>query len=64
MTREAIRFYFSFRSPDAWLASEPLDEDLGDLWVPRRSVTPATPARGNADRVSTQHCPRLRRRYS
>jgi 2-hydroxychromene-2-carboxylate isomerase len=30
----AIRFYFSFRSPDAWLAAERLDDELGDLAVP------------------------------
>ena len=30
----AIRFYFSFRSPYAWLAAEQLDAQLGDLDVP------------------------------
>ena len=30
----SIRFYFSFRSPYAWLASERLDAELGDLGVP------------------------------
>jgi len=30
----AIRFYFSFRSPYAWLAAERLDEELGGLGVP------------------------------
>jgi len=34
MTPEPIRFYFSFRSPYAWLASERLEEELGDLGVP------------------------------
>jgi 2-hydroxychromene-2-carboxylate isomerase len=29
----AIRFYFSFRSPYAWLAAERLDAELGDLGV-------------------------------
>ena len=29
----AIRFYFSFRSPYAWLATERLEEELGDLGV-------------------------------
>lgn len=29
-----IRFYFSFRSPYAWLAAERLDAELGDLGVP------------------------------
>lgn len=31
---DTIRFYFSFRSPYAWLAAERLDHDLGDLNVP------------------------------
>jgi len=30
----AIRFYFSFRSPYAWLAAERLEAELGDLDVP------------------------------
>ena len=30
----AIRFYFSFRSPYAWLAAEKLDAELGGLGVP------------------------------
>jgi len=30
----AIRFYFSFRSPYAWLAAEKLEAELGDLGVP------------------------------
>jgi 2-hydroxychromene-2-carboxylate isomerase len=30
----AIRFYFSFRSPYAWLAAERLDAELGGLGVP------------------------------
>jgi 2-hydroxychromene-2-carboxylate isomerase len=29
-----IRFYFSFRSPYAWLAAERLESELGDLGVP------------------------------
>ncbi|MGI9430562.1 MAG: 2-hydroxychromene-2-carboxylate isomerase [Myxococcota bacterium] len=31
---DTIRFYFSFRSPYAWLASERLEAELGDLGVP------------------------------
>ncbi len=31
---QSIRFYFSFRSPYAWLAAERLDSELGDLGVP------------------------------
>jgi len=31
---QAIRFYFSFRSPYAWLATERFESDLGDLGVP------------------------------
>lgn len=32
--RRAIRFYFSFRSPYAWLAAERLESELGGLGVP------------------------------
>jgi 2-hydroxychromene-2-carboxylate isomerase len=32
--QQAIRFYFSFRSPYAWLAAERLESELGDLGVP------------------------------
>ena len=32
--QNSIRFYFSFRSPYAWLAAERLDSELGDLGVP------------------------------
>ena len=31
--RQSIRFYFSFRSPYAWLAAERLEADLGNLGV-------------------------------
>lgn len=31
---KSIRFYFSFRSPYAWLAAERLEAELGDLGVP------------------------------
>jgi len=30
----SVRFYFSFRSPYAWLAAERLESELGDLGVP------------------------------
>ena len=30
----SIRFYFSFRSPFAWLAAERLESELGELGVP------------------------------
>jgi 2-hydroxychromene-2-carboxylate isomerase len=33
-TQQSIRFYFSFRSPYAWLAAERLESELGDLGVP------------------------------
>jgi 2-hydroxychromene-2-carboxylate isomerase len=33
MKDQSIRFYFSFRSPYAWIAAERLDQDLGDLGV-------------------------------
>lgn len=38
----SIRFYFSFRSPYAWLATERLESELGDLAVPieRRPIYP------------------------
>jgi len=32
--RDRIRFYFSFRSPYAWLAAERLESELGELGVP------------------------------
>jgi len=32
--QQSIRFYFSFRSPYAWLAAERLESELGDLGVP------------------------------
>jgi 2-hydroxychromene-2-carboxylate isomerase len=31
---QSIRFYFSFRSPYAWLAAERVESELGDLGVP------------------------------
>lgn len=48
----SIRFYFSFRSPYAWLAAERLEAELGDLGVavellpiyPTRDVFPNDPA--------------------
>lgn len=33
MDTNGVRFYFSFRSPYAWLAAERLDEEFGDLPV-------------------------------
>ncbi len=33
-SQTSIRFYFSFRSPYAWLAAERLEAELGDLGVP------------------------------
>jgi len=33
-SENSIRFYFSFRSPYAWLAAERLESELGDLAVP------------------------------
>ena len=32
--QQSIRFYFSFRSPYAWLATERLESELGDIGVP------------------------------
>ena len=34
MSQSEIRFYFSFRSPYAWLAAERLESELGDLGMP------------------------------
>ena len=34
VNNRSIRFYFSFRSPYAWLATERLESELGDLGVP------------------------------
>jgi 2-hydroxychromene-2-carboxylate isomerase len=36
--RQSIRFYFSFRSPYAWLATERLEAELGPLGVPIERV--------------------------
>jgi len=36
--QHSIRFYFSFRSPYAWLAAEKLESELGDLGVPIERV--------------------------
>jgi len=35
---DEIRFYFSFRSPYAWLATERLEEELGDLGAPIKRI--------------------------
>ncbi len=43
---DSIRFYFSFRSPYAWLASERLEAELGDLGVPIERL-PTYPTRGS-----------------
>lgn len=42
----SIRFYFSFRSPYAWLAAERLESELGDLEVPIERI-PVYPTPGN-----------------
>ena len=42
---DAIRFYFSFRSPYAWLATEQLEEELGGLSVPIERI-PVYPTPG------------------
>ena len=36
--KSEIRFYFSFRSPYAWLAAERLESELGALGVPIKRV--------------------------
>lgn len=54
--QEAIRFYFSFRSPYAWLAAEQLEAQLGDIGVPieRLPVYP-TPGLFPNDPMTTPH---------
>ncbi len=36
--QSSVRFYFSFRSPYAWLAAERLDAELGGLGIPIEHV--------------------------
>jgi len=43
--QQYIRFYFSFRSPYAWLAAERLDAEFGDLDVPIERI-PVYPTPG------------------
>jgi len=67
-----IRFYFSFRSPYAWIAAERLDEELGDLGVPIERI-PIFPTAGQfpndpsamPDKLAymLQDVPRLARAY-
>lgn len=65
-----IRFYFSFRSPYAWLAAERLDSELGELGVPIERIpifpTPETfpndpSALPNKQAYLIQDIPRLAR---
>jgi 2-hydroxychromene-2-carboxylate isomerase len=68
----AIQFYFSFRSPYAWIAAERLDSELGDLGIPVERV-PIFPTPGlfpndpsaTPNKVSyiLQDIPRLARQY-
>lgn len=70
MQESSIRFYFSFRSPYAWLAAERLESELLDLGVPVESV-PIFPTPGafpndpslvpNKARYIAQDIPRLAR---
>ena len=70
--QNSIRFYFSFRSPYAWIAAERLDAELGDLGVPIERV-PVFPTPGlfpndpsaMPDKVAylLQDVPRLAREY-
>jgi 2-hydroxychromene-2-carboxylate isomerase len=68
----SIRFYFSFRSPYAWIAAERLDSELGDLGVPieRIPIFPTPELFPNdpstlPDKVAylLQDVPRLAREY-
>lgn len=67
-----IRFYFSFRSPYAWIAAERLEPELGDLGVPIERI-PIFPTPGlfpndpsaTPEKVAylLQDIPRLARQY-
>jgi len=68
--QSSIRFYFSFRSPYAWLAAERLDSELGELGVPIERIpifpTPETfpndpSALPNKQAYLIQDIPRLAR---
>ncbi len=68
----SIRFYFSFRSPYAWIAAERFESELGDLGVPIERI-PIFPTAENfpndpstmPDKVAyiLQDIPRLAREY-
>jgi len=72
MEQRSIRFYFSFRSPYAWIAAERLESELGDLGVPIERI-PIFPTAGLfpndpstvPDKVAyiLQDIPRLAREY-
>ena len=72
MDQHVIRFYFSFRSPYAWIATERLESELGDLGVPIERI-PIFPTPGlfpndpsaMPDKVAylLQDIPRLARHY-
>ena len=51
---DAIRFYFSFRSPYAWFASERIEDELGDLGVPI-DYRPVYPTEGLFPNDPTNH---------
>lgn len=68
----SIRFYFSFRSPYAWIAAERLESELGDLGVPIETIPifptpelfPNDPsAMPNKIAYLVQDVPRLAREY-
>jgi len=68
----SVRFYFSFRSPYAWIAAERLESELGDLGVPieRIPIFPTPELFPNdpsamPDKVAylLQDIPRLAREY-
>lgn len=69
-TSNSIRFYFSFRSPYAWLAAERIESELGELGVPIERIpifpTPETfpndpSALPNKQAYLIQDVPRLAR---
>jgi 2-hydroxychromene-2-carboxylate isomerase len=46
----SIRFYFSFRSPYAWLAAERLESELGDLAVSIDRIPISVPSKWRSAR--------------
>ena len=56
---DVVRFYFSFRSPYAWLAAERLDDELGGLGVPIERI-PVYPSPENFPNDPTKNADKQR----